>query len=74
VEIARNAKEVVAKVETILGRPKDPWLARVDRHLAAGSWDKTWGAMHKLMLDSTGEAAADRPASSRPVYATTPAE
>ncbi|MBJ6124158.1 glycosyltransferase [Microvirga splendida] len=74
VEIARNAGEVVAKVETILARPKDPWLARVDRHLAAGSWDKTWASMHKLMLDATGEIATNRPASSLPVYATTPAE
>jgi hypothetical protein len=42
--------------------------------LAAGSWDKTWASMHKLMLDVTGDATADRAASSLPVYATTPAE
>src|SRR3954462_13641817 len=53
VEIAKDAKDVVAKVETILARPKDAWLAKVDRHLAAGSWDKTWVSMHKLMLDAT---------------------
>jgi glycosyltransferase involved in cell wall biosynthesis len=74
VEIARDARDVVAKVETIFARPKEPWLARVDRHLAAGSWDKTWASMHKLMLDVTGDATADRAASSLPVYATTPAE
>jgi len=75
VEIARNAEEVVAKVETILARPKDAWLAKVDRHLAQGSWDKTWAAMHKLMLDATeGGAAGDRPAAALPIYATTPAE
>lgn len=75
VEIARSADEVVAKVETILARPKDAWLAKVDRHLAQGSWDKTWGAMHKLMLDATGDVASDRPAAaSLPIYATTPAE
>jgi glycosyltransferase involved in cell wall biosynthesis len=74
VEIARDAKEVVSKVETIFARPKEAWLAKVDRHLAAGSWDKTWGAMHKLMLDATGDATADRAASSLPIYATTPAE
>lgn len=74
VEIARTAEEVVAKVETILARPKDAWLVKVDRHLAQGSWDKTWGAMHKLMLDSTGDATAERAASSLPIYATTPAE
>ncbi|MBB4040587.1 glycosyltransferase involved in cell wall biosynthesis [Microvirga flocculans] len=74
VEIARTAQEVVAKVETLLERPKDPWLAKVDRHLAAGSWDKTWASMHRLMLEAMGETAKDRPASSLPGYATTPAE
>jgi len=75
VEIARNAEEVVAKVEMILARPKEAWLAKVDRHLAQGSWDKTWASMHKLMLDSTGDATADRAAAaSLPIYATTPAE
>jgi glycosyltransferase involved in cell wall biosynthesis len=75
VEIARNAEEVVAKVEMILARPKDAWLAKVDRHLAQGSWDKTWASMHKLMLDVTGDAAAEHPAAaSLPIYATTPAE
>ena len=74
VEIAKDAKDVVAKVETILSRPKDAWLAKVDRHLAASSWDKTWASMHKLMLDAAGDETAKRPASSLPVYATTPAE
>jgi glycosyltransferase involved in cell wall biosynthesis len=74
VEIAKDAKEVVAKVETVLARPKDAWLAKVDRHLSAGSWDKTWASMHKLMLDVTGDATADRAGSTLPVYATTPAE
>ncbi len=75
VEIARNAEEVVAKVEAILARPKGAWLAKVDRYLSQGSWDKTWGAMHKLMLDASGDAASERPAAaSLPIYATTPAE
>ncbi|MCB5174409.1 MULTISPECIES: glycosyltransferase [Microvirga] len=74
VEIARSAQEAVEKVETILNRPKEAWLAKVDRHLASGSWDKTWASMHKLMLDVTGDAITDRPASSLPIYATTPAE
>lgn len=74
VEIARSAKDVVEKVEVILRRPKDAWLAKVDRHLASGSWDKTWASMHKLMLDTIGSETADRPASSLPAYATTPAE
>ena len=74
VEIAKDAKEVVAKTEAILARPKEAWLAKVDRHLAAGSWDKTWASMHKLMLDATGDTTTDRPASSLPVYVATPAE
>jgi hypothetical protein len=65
---------VVAKVDAILARPKEAWLAKVDRHLAAGSWDKTWASMHKLMLEAAGETTVDRPGSSLPVYATTPAE
>jgi glycosyltransferase involved in cell wall biosynthesis len=74
VEIARSARDVVEKAELILSRPKENWLAKVDRHLAAGSWDKTWANMHKLMLDVTGASVTDRPASSLPIYATTPAE
>jgi glycosyltransferase involved in cell wall biosynthesis len=73
VEIARTAKEVVEKAEAILSRPRDAWLAKVDRHLASGSWDKTWGAMHKLMQEKLDGIGIDRPAS-LPVYATTPAE
>lgn len=74
VEIARTAEEVVVKVETILSRPKDAWLAKVDRHLVLGSWDKTWATMHKLMQDVSGDVATDRTAPSLPIYATTPAE
>lgn len=74
VEIARTAEEVVAKVETILARPKAAWLSKVDRHLAQGSWDKTWAAMEKLMQDASGAVTTDRPATSLPIYATTPAE
>jgi glycosyltransferase involved in cell wall biosynthesis len=74
VEIVKDAKDVVAKAEAIFARPKEAWLAKVDRHLAAGSWDKTWGAMHKLMLDVTGAPTVDRAPASLPIYATTPAE
>jgi len=73
VEIARTAEEVVAKAEAILSRPRDAWLAKVDRHLASGSWDKTWGAMHKLMQEKLDGIGIDRPAA-LPIYATTPAE
>jgi glycosyltransferase involved in cell wall biosynthesis len=72
VEIARSAQEAVTKAEALLARPKDAWLQRVDRHLAAGSWDKTWAAMHRLMT-----SAIDQPAAARqtlPTYAVTAAE
>jgi hypothetical protein len=60
-------------VDDLFRRPKEPWLQRVDRHLAAGSWDKTWASMHKLMLDALGETTSDR-SLSLPAYATTAAE
>jgi len=74
VEIAKTPLEVVRKVEALLERPKEAWLAKVDRHLAAGSWDKTWAAMHKLMLDALGESTSERPSAGLPVFAITPAE
>jgi glycosyltransferase involved in cell wall biosynthesis len=73
VEIAKTPLEVVRKAELLLSRPKEPWLQRVDRHLAAGSWDKTWAAMNKLMVDSL-DGPADARAAALPVYLTTPAE
>ncbi|WP_230530353.1 glycosyltransferase [Microvirga roseola] len=74
VEIARNARDVVEKAEAVLARPKEAWLAKVDRHLAAGSWDKTWTSMHALMRSAMEGNSLDRAASSRPLYVTTPAE
>jgi hypothetical protein len=79
VEIAKTPLEVVRKVELLLARPKEAWLQKVDRHLASGSWDKTWGAMQKLIASGMGGSGAiggvDRPvAGSLPTYATTPAE
>jgi len=72
VEIAKTPLEVVRKAESLLERPQQPWLSRVDRHLAVGSWDKTWSAMHRLMLEATGEA--DRSGATVPAYALAPAE
>ena len=73
VEIARTPLDVALRAEALLSCPKEPWLARVDRHLAAGSWDKTWASMNKLMSNLMDGAASDRP--SLPGYVTTtPAE
>jgi glycosyltransferase involved in cell wall biosynthesis len=74
VEIARTPLEVVRKVEALITRPKEAWLAKVDRYLAAGSWDKTWTSMHRLIAESLYGAADHPVAGSLPTYATTPAE
>ncbi len=74
VEIARDAKEAVSKIDLILSRAKAPWLARVDRHLAAGSWDKTWAAMENLMANATGDSLVQWRKGRLPAYATTAAE
>lgn len=74
VEIARGAEDVVAKADALLARPREAWLTRVDRHLAAGSWDKTWAAMHRLMQEAAGDTLSSRPSSTFPRYVTTPAE
>jgi glycosyltransferase involved in cell wall biosynthesis len=58
VEIAGNAVEVVAAAERLLARPKGPWLQRVDRQLATGSWDATWTAMRRLIGDALGDPDA----------------
>src|SRR3954453_20678615 len=39
VEIAGSAEQLVGKAEMLMKRPREAWLERVDRHLAAGSWD-----------------------------------
>jgi len=71
VEIAKSASEVVARAEHLLSRPREAWLQRVDRHLAAGSWEKTWATMHRLMLEAL---RGDARATALPTYATTPGE
>jgi glycosyltransferase involved in cell wall biosynthesis len=55
VEIAETASEVVAAAERLMARAKAPWLQRVDRHLATGSWDATWGSMRRLIGDAMGD-------------------
>ena len=67
----RSSRKAESAARTAEGAPG---CSKVDRHLAAGSWDKTWAAMHKLMLRRPRRTASDRPAASLPTYATTPAE
>jgi UDP-galactopyranose mutase len=49
VEIADDAIGFAERCEAILARPRKPWLAAVDRHLAALSWDETWARMAEHM-------------------------
>ncbi len=54
VEIAADAPATVAAIERLLARSHDhaaraAWLARVDTHLAQGSWDQVWTDMSDLM-------------------------
>lgn len=72
VEIAKVPLEVVRKAEALMERPREPWLYKVDRFLAMGSWDKTWAAMNTLMASAMDQSVT-RP-TTFPIYATTPAE
>jgi UDP-galactopyranose mutase len=65
VEIARDAPAMAARLEELLHRPRDAWLARVDARLAAQSWDRTWAQMDTLLR----AAMAPAPAASRRVAA-----
>lgn len=49
VEIAADADGFIAATETLLERPRDAWLQRVDARLATQSWDATWAAMAELI-------------------------
>ncbi len=81
VEIAMTPLEVVRKAEALMARGDEEraaWLARVDRHLAAGSWDKTWATMNGHIAEALGEtpdrSRARAGAATLPAYAATPAE
>ena len=45
VEIAATAPEMIEKISDLLVRPREAWLARVDKFLASTSWDMTWEKM-----------------------------
>jgi glycosyltransferase involved in cell wall biosynthesis len=68
VEIAGDAVGFRASAVSLLQRPKDRWLARVDRHLATMSWDRTWSEMSELL------AACARHGRARPAMRNTTGE
>ena len=67
VEIARDAAEMAAKLDLLLARPREAWLARVDARLAAQSWDRSWSRMAALLAEARGIPAARRRAAPRPM-------
>lgn len=60
VEIASTAAAFVEKIEALLTRERAPWLARVDAHLAKGSWNKTWDAMRRHIEDALEPAPSPK--------------
>jgi UDP-galactopyranose mutase len=53
VRIANNVEQTIGAVEAALDEPSDPtWLARVDKFLAATSWDLTWAKMEAAMEEA----------------------
>lgn len=54
VEIAQGAQASLDAAERLLARPRAAWLAKVDRHLATMSWDRTWAAMARLLAGAPG--------------------
>jgi hypothetical protein len=70
VAIAPDAARFAREAEGYLTTPKDDLFAKIDRHLARLSWDKTWSAMDDHIRSAiaqntrfaagTGVAAAER--------------
>ena len=53
VSIADGAEEMAARAMAwMAGSDRDLWISDVDRFLAGISWDKTWSAMHRLMVEA----------------------
>lgn len=70
VEIAATAEAMVACLAAVLAQPGTGWLDRVDAHLHALSWDRTWAEMAALMQRrSVGAGSAGaRSGRSSPVH------
>ena len=61
VEIADGPDTVIAAVEMVLARPRQPWLARVDQRLRWLSWDATWLRMRALIEDAATGVVRPQP-------------
>ncbi len=62
VEIAATAGQMVAHMEALLRRPREPWLAKVDAQLATHSWDLTWDRMSGLIREAGSPRPMSQPA------------
>jgi glycosyltransferase involved in cell wall biosynthesis len=49
VRIAANAEEMVGALTAVIAGAAPSWRGDVQRHLSTTSWDRTWGAMHRLV-------------------------
>ena len=53
VSIAASAEEMIARAkEWVEGGDRQRWLINVDQFLSGISWDRTWAAMHRLMMEA----------------------
>jgi hypothetical protein len=59
VEIASSAEQFADKLDLLLARTDDAWLARVDRFLEKISWDETWDRMRTLVECAAAAGDAD---------------
>ena len=55
VEIADGQDSFVSAIERLLQRPRQAWLAQVDKRLAKRSWTSTWSQMHGLIEEVASE-------------------
>ncbi len=60
VAIADDPGSVIAAAARAMARADATWLARVDRHLSAGSWDRTWADMRQAMEEASLAGPAPR--------------
>jgi UDP-galactopyranose mutase len=56
--IADTPNDFVNAVEAALRRDRTPWLEIVDGFIADLSWDRTWGAMRRVMTEAIKRGSA----------------
>ena len=61
VSIAETPVAACLAAEALMSRPTDAWLERVDRRLAAESWERTWAEMQGLIDQGLHAAPSGAP-------------